>query len=61
MAIDLVTNRHKKMQNMNIDKMSNYLGNELGLCCHEKDVKVCSVSKSCTQCWKEFLLGDDTL
>lgn len=59
MAIDLVINRHKKIQNMNLDKMAEYFGKELKVC--HKTVPTCPVCKSCTQCWKEFLLGDDTL
>ena len=60
MAIDLVINRHKAIQNMSIDKMAEYFGVELGLCLGtSKTHKNCALCKTCTQCWKEFLQGSD--
>ena len=56
MAIDLVLNRHKKIQNMSIEEMAEYLAT-FG-CCHLTGDK-CHLCESCTQCWKEFLQGSD--
>lgn len=61
MAIDLVMNRHKKIQNMDLNRMSEYFAIRLGLCCHTRKINnPCHIRKSCTQCWKEFLQGSDT-
>ena len=65
MAIDLVINRHKAIQNMSLDNMAKYFVNELRVCCKEKaniqgySGNPCYIGKSCTQCWKEFLQGSD--
>ena len=56
MAVDFVGNIYEKMQNMDIDKMSHFLGAEMDLCCHEdKENKPCPVIGGCTSCWKKFL------
>jgi hypothetical protein len=59
MAIDYVANRHKKIQNMSLDKMAEYFGKTLDLF-PKIDMSIsCPVCKSCEQCWKQFLLGSD--
>lgn len=58
MAIDLVLNRHKKIQNMSVEDMAKYFGETLDLCCDD-EVLICPKCKSCRQCWKEFLQGSD--
>jgi hypothetical protein len=56
MATDFVGNMHKAIQNMNIDKMSSFFGDELDLCCYEnKEYKPCPVIGGCSRCWKDFL------
>ena len=58
MAIDLVLNRHKKIQNMSIDEMAKYFGVTLNLCVKPGTQPCyCFECHSCTQCWKEFLQG----
>lgn len=57
MAIDLVTNRYKKIQNMGLEDMAEYFGKELKVC--HKTVPTCPTNTSCAQCWKEFLQGSD--
>lgn len=60
MAIDLVINRHKKIQNMSIEEMAKYFSEELGLCLGTREIhRKCAICKNCTQCWKEFLQGSD--
>lgn len=62
MAIDLVTNRHKRIQNMSIDDMAEYFSETLEMC-HKPIIDMpCNkvLCKSCMQCWKEFLQGSDT-
>ena len=59
MAIDLVCNRHERIQNMSLDDMAKYFV-KLGLCLGTREVhRKCAVCMNCTQCWKEFLQGSD--
>ena len=57
MAIDLVCNRHTKIQNMSLEEMAEYFANNLHACLIVKTG--CPISKSCKQCWKEFLQRSD--
>lgn len=59
MAIDLVINRHKAIQNMSLDDMAEYFSETLELCHKPIKSMPCSMCKSCSQCWKEFLQGSD--
>ena len=49
MAID----NHKRIQNMSLDEMAKYFGDELKVC--HKSVPICPIGMSCQGCWKEFL------
>ena len=59
MPIDLVTNRHKKMQNMSLDDMAHYCANTLKVCCYEGRTKRCPLVGGCYSCWKRFLQETD--
>jgi hypothetical protein len=59
MATDITFSRHKKIQNMNLMEMADYFSETLELCHKPIKSMPCSICKSCSQCWKEFLQGSD--